>query len=246
MCSSANSPRVPGYPARYVMTMGCPACLGITVQLRLESLSSLRRNSQRERKSVRQIEVIEKLTPVIRGGANYHRSQMASKTFARCDHQIWQALWRWACRRHRHKGKRWIKQRYFKRIQGRDWRFVDQDKLLPLLDGYRKRHHTKIVAEANPYDPAYDEYFSRRLAQRMNKTLQGRRKLRFLWWWQEGLCPICNQKITRETGWHLHHIIKRSERGSDKLTNLVLLHPDCHRQHHVLEKYGPAGTSMFK
>lgn len=205
------------------------------------------RSLLRERKAARQIEVIEKLTPVIRGWANYHRSQMASRTFARCDHQIWQALWRWACRRHPNKGKRWIKQRYFKCLKGRDWLFADQDKLLPVLAGYLKRPHIKIMGEANPYDPAYDSYFSKRLAKRMDKTLEGRRKLRWLWWWQEGECPICNQKITRETGWHLHHIIKRSQRGSDKLTNLVLLHPNCHMQHHVLEKTGvAAGASMFK
>jgi RNA-directed DNA polymerase len=171
---------------------------------------------------------------------------MATRTFARCDHLIWQTLWRWACRRHPNKGKRWIKQRYFKSLQGRDWRFADKDKLLPTLIEHRKRRHIKIMGEANPYDPRYDEYYSRRLGQKMEITLEGRRKLRWLWWWQEGLCPICDQKITRETGWHLHHIVKRSERGSDKLTNLVLLHPNCHMQHHVLEKYGTAGVSMFK
>ena len=205
------------------------------------------RSTLRERKAAAQVEVIEQLTPVLRGWANYHRSQMASRTFARCDHQIWQALWRWACRRHPNKGKRWIKQRYFKCLKGRNWRFADKDKLLPVLRGYHKRTHVKVKGEANPYDPTYDEYFSRRLSQQMEKTLEGRRKLRWLWWGQEGLCPVCSQKITRDTGWHLHHIIKRSQRGSNKCTNLVLLHPNCHMQHHVLEKlYGPAGTSMYK
>lgn len=200
----------------------------------------------RTRQAVAQVEVIEKLTPVIRGWANYHRSQNTTRPFAKCDHQIWQALWRWACRRHPNKGKRWIKARYFRCIKGREWRFADKDKLLPVLAGYKKQLHTKINSEANPYDPKDDDYFSKRLAQRMDKTLEGRRKLRWLWWWQEGRCPICEQKITRETGWHLHHIVKRSERGSDKLTNLALLHPNCHMQHHVRERNGPAGISMFK
>lgn len=204
------------------------------------------RDLLRERRAAKQIDVIEKLSPVIRGWANYHRSQMASKTFARCDHQIWQALWRWACRRHPNKGKRWIKQRYFTSLKGRDWRFADQDKLMPILVGYRKRPHIKIMAEATPYDPTFDAYFSKRLAKRMDSTLEGRRKLRWLWWWQEGQCPVCDQKITRETGWHLHHILKRSQGGSDKRTNLVLLHPNCHMQHHVLEKlYGPAGPVIL-
>ena len=193
------------------------------------------RETLRKMCTARQVDVIDKLIPVIRGWANYHRSQMASRTFSRCDHQIWAALWRWACRRHPEKGARWIKQRYFRSHKGRDWRFADMDKLLPTLCEFRKRPHTKVRADANPYDPAFDEYFSRRLARKMDETLEGRRKLRWLWWWQEGVCPKCDQRITRETGWHLHHVIKRSEGGNDKLTNLQLLHPNCHNQTHVME-----------
>jgi len=193
------------------------------------------RDTLRKRCTARQVDVIEQLVPVIRGWANYHRSQMASRTFSRCDHRIWQALWRWACRRHPQKGARWIKQRYFRRHKGRDWRFAEKDKLLPTLSEFRKRPHTKVKAEANPYDPAFDEYFSKRLARKMDKTLEGRRKLRWLWWWQDGTCPNCDQRITRDTGWHLHHVIKRSRGGSDKLTNLVLLHPTCHTQLHAVE-----------
>lgn len=203
------------------------------------------RSTLRELRTARQRDVIEKLTPVVRGWAGYHRSQMASRTFARCDHQIWEALWRWACRRHPNKGKRWIKARYFRCVQGRDWRFATEDLALPLLREYRKRPHTKIKGEANPYDPTYDEYFSRRLARQMDGTLEGRRKLRWLWWWQEGLCPNCLQKITRETGWHLHHVIKRSERGTDRISNLILMHPNCHAQLHSSEKKDPAGASAI-
>ena len=204
------------------------------------------RDLLKSKKAVAQAQVIEEVTPVIRGWANYHRSQNATRTFAKCDHQIWQALWRWACRRHPNKGKRWIKERYFRCIKGRDWRFAEKDKLLPVLGDYKLYDHVKIRSEANPYDPNDDLYFDKRLGQRMGKCLEGRKKLRWLWEWQEGLCPVCEQKITRETGWHLHHIVKRSERGSNKLTNLVLLHPNCHRQYHANEKNGPAGISMFK
>ncbi|HSC07838.1 MAG TPA: group II intron reverse transcriptase/maturase [Steroidobacteraceae bacterium] len=179
--------------------------------------------------------VIDALVPLIRGWANYHRTQMASRAFSRCDHEIWKALWRWACRRHPNKGARWIKQRYFTCLKGRDWRFAEKDKLLPTLGEFRLRRHIKVLAEANPYDPAFDEYFSKRLARKMEATLEGRRKLRWLWWWQDGCCPVCDQRITRDTGWHLHHREPRSRGGSDKLTNLVLLHPNCHSQVHVTE-----------
>lgn len=182
-----------------------------------------------------QKDVIVNLTPVIRGWANYHRTQMARRIFSKCDHGIWQALWRWACRRHPEKGKRWIKQRYFKSLKGRDWRFADKDKLLPNLTDYHKRKYVKIPAAANPYDPAYDDEFSKRLGRKMKESLAGRRKLRWLWLWQGGICPVCEQRITQETGWHLHHVVKRSQGGSDQTSNLVLLHPNCHMQHHALE-----------
>ena len=32
--------------------------------------------------------------------------------------------------------------------------------------------------------------------------------------------------------WHIHHLLWRSKGGSDSIENLVLLHPNCHRQVH--------------
>ncbi|MGH8549884.1 MAG: HNH endonuclease signature motif containing protein [Methylococcales bacterium] len=57
-------------------------------------------------------------------------------------------------------------------------------------------------------------------------------KLLRLWWNQEKECPICRQKITKETGWHVHHILPKSEGGKDNPSNLVTVHPNCHRQIH--------------
>jgi RNA-directed DNA polymerase len=59
-----------------------------------------------------------------------------------------------------------------------------------------------------------------------------RRKLIALWNEQEGKCPVCDQKITKESGWHVHHILYRVYGGTDRLSNLLLLHPNCHRQMH--------------
>ena len=193
------------------------------------------RGTLRQMRTARQDDVIDKLNPVIRGWANYHRSQMATRTFAKTDHLIWQALWRWARRRHPNKGERWTKARYFRRIAGRDWRFAEKDKALLTLTSFRKKPHIKIDGSRNPYSPEDEDYFDARLARKMESDLKGRRKLAWLWYWQEGLCPCCNQKITKETGWHIHHVIKRSEGGSEQMSNLQLLHPNCHRQHHATE-----------
>jgi RNA-directed DNA polymerase len=96
----------------------------------------------------------------------------------------------------------------------------------------RIERHTKIRAEANPYDPEWETYFEKRLDVHMEARLKGRRWLSHLWKEQNGLCPVCNQKITKITGWHSHHILWRSKGGSDSAGNRVLLHPTCHQQIH--------------
>ena len=99
-------------------------------------------------------------------------------------------------------------------------------------DSIRIERHTKIRAETNPYDPAWEPYFENRLDVQMVGTLKGKRWLLHLWKEQGGLCPICQQKITKITGWHSHHMLWRSKGGSDRAENRVLLHPTCHQQVH--------------
>ena len=194
------------------------------------------RGTLKEMRTSRQADVIDKLNPVLRGWAGYHRSQMATRTFAKADHAIWAALRRWARRRHPNKGVRWTKARYFRVIEGRDWRFAEKDKTLWTLSSFTKKPHIKIDGSRNPYSPEDEDYFDARLTRRMQTELKWRRKASWLWHWQEGLCPKCQQKITPETGWESHHIIERSLGGSDKVSNLALLHPNCHRQHHANKK----------
>lgn len=189
----------------------------------------------RSMRTARQADVIAKLNPILRGWAGYHQSQMSTRTFAKADHQIWQALWRWACRRHPNKGRRWIKARYFRRIENRDWLFADKDQMLLTLTSFHKKRHVKIDGKRNPYDPADEAYFDERLARRMASSLAGRRKLAWLWQQQDGLCPLCFERITNATRWHVHHVVKRSEGGTDAVSNLRLLHPTCHQQHHANE-----------
>ena len=94
------------------------------------------------------------------------------------------------------------------------------------------KRHTKVKAEANPYDPAWERYFEARLGVKIADTRQGRRSLLYLWREQSGRCPVCEQSITQLTGWHSHHIVWRSKGGSDGAANRVLLHPPCHQHVH--------------
>jgi RNA-directed DNA polymerase len=100
------------------------------------------------------------------------------------------------------------------------------------------KRHIKIKAQANPYDPTWEVYFEKRLDRKTVKELKGKGTLLYLWRKQKGNCPACNQKITKQTGWHSHHLVWRTHGGGDEADNRVLLHPNCHRQVHNLELDG--------
>jgi RNA-directed DNA polymerase len=186
-------------------------------------------------------DLIARLNPMIRGWASYHRHASSKRTFARVDDVIFRRLWSWARRRHRGKSARWVKAKYFTRPGDPSWRFrgTVRDKdgykhtvLLFQAKATRIRRHVKIHAKANPYDPAWELYFEERLATQMVSSLEGRGRARWLWMEQDGKCPVCGQALTLEEGWHVHHCRWRCHGGSSTIDNLVLLHPNCHRQVH--------------
>lgn len=130
--------------------------------------------------------LIRQLTPILQGWANSHRHVSSKQTFAKIDHAIFHALWQWAQRRHPKKPLKWIKEKYFTTVGGDNWVFqgtgegkegtLQAVSLLKASSGPIKRH-TKIKGEANPYDPAWEEYCERRSDVQMEATLKGRRQL---------------------------------------------------------------------
>jgi RNA-directed DNA polymerase len=190
----------------------------------------------RANKAISAGKLIAKLNPVIRGWVNYHRHVVSKDIFSSVDEVIFQTIRRWARRRHPWKSNAWVVKKYFTSIGGNNWVFagtVDEHPCyLTNADSVPIIRHVKIRAEANPYDPTWESYFEKRLDVHIAATLKGKRWLLTLWKEQNGLCPVCTQKITKITGWHSHHILGRSKGGSDAAENRVLLHPTCHHQVH--------------
>jgi RNA-directed DNA polymerase len=196
----------------------------------------------RQLRTARQDLLIKTLNPKIQGWANYHSHVVAKETYSKVDNIIWHRLWAWACRRHPNKPKGWILRRYFGQVG--TWQNVFGSKVVK-KDGEKGLltlrnaadvaivRHVKIQGEANLYDPRFEEYFEKRSTLKMERRLAGRRKLLNLWRRQKGLCPVCAERITTITRWHVHHLVRRVDGGSDASSNLWLLHPDCHRQHHA-------------
>ncbi len=193
------------------------------------------------KKTVPHAALIKLVNPLLRGWANYHRPVVAKQAFSRMDHLIFGAIWRWSKRRHPHKAAWWVKRKYFESRGLRNWVFTanvtDEDgekrtsTLIALSDTTIQRHK-KIRGDYNPFDPAFEQYGERLHSERMVDSLRYRKELVSLYRSQLGLCALCHGAITRDTGWHDHHIQFKSDGGSNALFNRVLLHPQCHTRLH--------------
>ncbi len=108
--------------------------------------------------------VIAKLNVKIKGWANYFSHVVSRKIFGDLDHAFWQMTWKWAKRRHPERSKGWVKGKYYRRIKGRDWRFMEKGNPAPLLllGPTLIIRHRKIKADVNPYDPIWTDYLKAR------------------------------------------------------------------------------------
>ena len=96
-------------------------------------------------------------------------------------------------------------------------------------------YHVLIRHAANPYDPAWEPYHEDRLQKKMAASLMGRNRLKALCNRQGGRCGRCGELFNSPSEWHLHHRHWRVYGGGHVLSNLELLHANCHRQLHSQE-----------
>ena len=127
-------------------------------------------------KAIKQVDLIGILNPVLRGWANYHRHSVAKDVFAHNDSEIWSMLWKWAKRRHPKKNFQWVMDKYFHTRKNRKWMFIANnagnsgEHRLFIEASIPIRRHVKIRTKANPYDPAWAEYFTARKKQMRKST----------------------------------------------------------------------------
>lgn len=181
--------------------------------------------------------LIGQLNPVLKGWAQYHSPVVAKETFSKLDNLIFWRIWRWAKRRHSRKSADWIRNKYFRSIGGQNWVFA-----YPYKNGKGERHyrrlyklaetaivrHKRLPGEYQPYDATQELKWEALRVQRMQHKLRYRGQILSIFRRQKGLCALCGHAISKETGWHDHHVIRRVDGGTDTLRNRVLLHPNCH------------------
>jgi RNA-directed DNA polymerase len=200
-------------------------------------------------------QVIRSLNPLIKGWATYYRGVVSTETFASLDHYVWRLTWKWALRRHPKKSKAWTVDRYWGRYhpQRNDrWVFGDRDtkRYLYKFAWTRIVRHIPVKGTASKDDASLTEYWANRTRKRKhpqadapNVPLAVR---------QKGLCPLCGLDLIEGAGYepdnvrdwvrwfdanartlNRHHVVYRSQGGSDDRSNLILIHTECHRQLHA-------------
>ena len=137
--------------------------------------------------------LIRLLNQKIIGWANYYRHYCSKSTFEYVSYRLFPLLWRWAIKRHRRKGARWVAKKYFRNFGNRRWQFSTQIINKSLQKEYLDlveishvpiRRHVKIKSDARPYDPAYHHYFRMRQGRRKSGNLVYSSKKSWSPWWE--------------------------------------------------------------
>ena len=189
--------------------------------------------------------VINKLNPIIRGWANYHKNVVSKEIFSSLDNYIFLKLKRWGRRLHNKKSWSEIHQQYWGKLcLGRNdqWVFGYKVKNSKAYDRYYLEklawtpitRHVTVLFKNSPDDPNLIDYWEKRSKQNEQKRLsqkvsKGKCDIAKS---TDYLCRWCNQGITSEglLNMQIHHIVPRRLKGEDTLANKIYLHSECHRQ----------------
>lgn len=188
-----------------------------------------------------QTTVIEYLNPILRGWGNFYRPLNSKDAFNYIDNFLWEAIWKWCLRKHPNKGKRWVKNKYFHKIKGRQWVFAvrkkdkkksDTWKCLFKLSDIQIRRHALVKGTSSPDDPQLKEYWRKRQQNNARETWKNGSRFYRVIEKQKGICSLCREDIFNGETIHLHHKTPIKEGGGEEVNNLVWLHKICHQQIH--------------
>ena len=163
------------------------------------SKAAIRRIRERLRTELRSLRgsnaqaVIKTLNPIIRGWANYYRTQVSSEAYSALDAYLWRLTWKWANYSHPNKPKPWVFARYygkFNKSRQDRWVFGDRHSgayMTKFAWTHILRHWT-VKHRASPDDPTLADYWTwrrRKALLPINKTTQELTNS------QDGRCAIC-------------------------------------------------------
>jgi RNA-directed DNA polymerase len=193
----------------------------------------------KQNKTAKQETIIHLLNPKLQGFALYYRFGVSKKTYSTIDRHLWKKLWKWALRRHPNKTRYWTMKRYFT-TYGRKWTFKSEKEeeitnvaKIPIVRFVKVKSGMRVHGG----DKETIEYWKKREYTNALSQIYSV-KVEKLFRRQKGVCPYCGQSITKEAiekGLaHAHHLIPRTQGGSEELKDLRLVHKECHTEAHSI------------
>src|SRR5258708_2060023 len=201
------------------------------VQRHLQELRRILQKSQ----SLPQVEIIDQLNPVIHGWALYYRTVVAQKCFGTCDYHLVRMLWQKMAHKHPKKGAKWVKEKYWRTVEGNTWTFATSDgSTLRTLRRHAAtpiQRHIKVKGRASPFDGNL-LYWAKRLKDHpLTKTTLGKLLQK-----QQGKCRWCELFFREEYQIESDQITPTRQGSGEQLTNkfsLPLHTPDQTQAQHA-------------
>lgn len=186
------------------------------------------------------ITVLRNIPPIVRGWSNYYSHVVSSETFRKLDDWMFRREVRYVNRMHPTKPKYWKKSKYWGNLNPQypnyNWIFGDKatGTHIPKFCWTKIQRHcvtTYDYCPDNP-NPEVQEFFANRNKKEANKLNKQKNSLAKR---QNFTCPHCDQTLFNGEPYDVHHITPKSKGGNDRISNLVLLHKECHKaKHHAL------------
>ena len=167
--------------------------------------------------------LIGKLNPILRGWANYHKSNVATEIFETIEKYVYERTWKWAKLRHGNKGDKWIKDKYWHREGNRKWVFKTKDYKLYSMAGTKIVRHIKVKSEHHVFDGKTEYWTKRNLMNKAEKSKKERIIEK-----QGFCCNWCKGLFKHDSVTEIDHIIPKVCGGTDVAKNLQVLHRHCH------------------
>jgi RNA-directed DNA polymerase len=183
------------------------------------------------------MEVLKRLNPIVRGWANYFRIGVSKHTFETLDHWMLTRCARHVRSNHPRKGWRWCRQKYWGQLnpeRADRWVFGDKSTgaYLLKLSWTPIKRHVLVKGAASQDDPDLRGYWIERERRKLEDGLLPPR-LTGLARAQQGRCTHCGASLFNGEALHRHHLLPKSKGGTDKRSNVQLLHLYCHQQIHA-------------
>jgi len=189
-------------------------------------------------------QLLRVLNPKLSGFTNYYRFVVSKQTFQKITHEIWGKLYRWLRKSHPSKSAAWIWRRYVGAYkpasQSKTFQMRGVKLYLPLFMPITR--YRKVKSGIRVYDQqiAARVYWQQRAYRNALSSIYSIR-VEKLYKRQRGTCPLCRQSMQgeqiRQGTIQIHHLNPQTKRDDHRLSNLRLLHDDCHQQlHRILSR----------